>query len=312
MLKFNSGELPTIKNNQSNRAKKLKLFNHYLNHKLDSNKSVLEHIIYSFNKQYKPEIYYFKSTTNSKVTDDSLRDIRSIAYLAVWEATDKYLWGISKKSKIKYEENFDFCVFASEQVKYKLRTHLRLLNTNRICGKLPDSDSIRIIYSKLPKLKLNNKNLSEKNYHDIATENKLNLDDIKLVDKFITTKTESGDASIIDEDKEEIGNKWTQLEFEDNNLIKSNNEISEIIEKKIIAQNFNTLRIKFLSNLNTRDKEILNNTIFEEFNTSKKLSLKQLAIKFGISSERVRQISERKILDFKKILIENKKKLGKE
>ena len=118
------------------------------------------------------------------------------------------------------------------------------------------TDSIRIIYSKLPKLKLNNKNLSEKNYHDIATENKLNLDDIKLVDKFITTKTESGDASIIDEDKEEIGNKWTQLEFEDNNLIKSNNEISEIIEKKIIAQNFNTLRIKFLSNLNT-DKEIL-------------------------------------------------------
>ena len=84
------------------------------------------------------------------------------------------------------------------------------------------------------------------------------------------------------------------------------------MKKKIIAQNFNTLRIKFLSNLNTRDKEILNNTIFEEFNTSKKLSLKQLAIKFGISSERVRQISERKILDFKKILIENKKKLGKE
>ena len=121
----------------------------------------------------------------------------------MWEATDKYLWGISKKSKIKYEENFDFCVFASEQVKYKLRTHLRLLNTNRICGKLPDSDSIRIIYSKLPKLKLNNKNLSEKNYHDIATENKLNLDDIKLVDKFITTKTDQ-DASIIDEDKEEI------------------------------------------------------------------------------------------------------------
>ena len=50
---------PPPKNNQSNRAKKLRLFNHYLNHKLDSNKSVLEHIIYSFNKQYKPEIYYF-------------------------------------------------------------------------------------------------------------------------------------------------------------------------------------------------------------------------------------------------------------
>ena len=100
-------------------------------------------------------------------------------------------------------------VFASEQVNI-IKNSLKASNTNRICGKLPDSDSIRIIYSKLPKLKLNNKNLSEKNYHDIATENKLNLDDIKLVDKFITTKTESGDASIIDEDKEEIGNKWTQ------------------------------------------------------------------------------------------------------
>ena len=41
------------------------------------------------------------------------------------------------------------------------------------------------------------------------------------------------------------------LRIKDNNLIKSNNEISKIL-KKIIAQNFNTLRIFLLIILGTK------------------------------------------------------------
>lgn len=312
MLKQKHGELPTSNCKNINRAAKLELFNHYLNHKINSSKTVLENIICAFNNQYKPEKYYFKTSNKAKINDDSLQDIRSLAHLAVWEATDKYLWGASKKNKTEYKEKFNFCIFASEQVKFKLRTHLRLLNTNRICGKLPDSDSIRNIYSKLPKIKLDKKNLLEKDYKIIAEENKLDIKDIRLVDEFITIKTESGDANIKNNDGEDSGNRWDQLEKEDNDLLKSNEEIDEIIEKIIIAQNLNKLRKKFLLSLSIRDREILNNTKFIEFNSNKNLSLKELGKKFDLSAERVRQISEKKFSEFKKILIDNKKKLGEE
>ena len=175
MLNFLNGELPTNTNNQKPDAIKRQLFHHYLNHKVSdipeskvkSDKTVLECIIGSFNKEYKPETYSRKSHLNSKIIDDSLEDIRSVAHLAVWEATDKYLWGTNKKIDnkkihVEYKEKYDFCIFASQQVKFKLRTHLRLLNTNRICGKLPDSDSVRNAYSKLPKLKLEKKILKSK------------------------------------------------------------------------------------------------------------------------------------------------------
>ncbi len=312
MLKQEHGELPTSDYKNINRAAKLELFNHYLNHKINSSKTVLENIICSFNNQYRPEKYYFRSSNNLKTNDDSLKDIRSLAHLAVWEATDKYLLGASKKNQIEYKEKFNFCVFASEQVKFKLRTHLRLLNINRICGKLPDSDSIRNIYSKLPKIKLDKKNLQEKDYKIIAVDNNLDIKDIRLVDEFITIKTESGDANIKNDDGEDAGNKWDQLEKGNNNLIKSNKEIEETIEKKIIAQNFNELRKKFLLSLSIRDREILNNTKLIEFNSSNNLSLKELGKKFNLSAERIRQISEKKFSDFKKILINNKKKLGEE
>ena len=41
------------------------------------------------------------------------------------------------------------------------------------------------------------------------------------------------------------------------------------------------------------------------------LTLNQLGKKFGISGERVRKISENKFEEFKKILIRNKKRLGR-
>ena len=189
MLKLKSSELPTTKTTGSTAAK-LALFNHYLNHKVNSSRTVLENIIISFGSNYIPERYLIQSHKNSKISDDSLQDIRYLAHLIVWEAADKYLWGSNSKTKIKYKDKFDFCIFASEQVKFKLRTHLRILNLNRICGKLPDSDDIRNIYAKLPKLKKDKKYLNDKDYIKFAKENNIEISEIELVDKFITTKTD--------------------------------------------------------------------------------------------------------------------------
>ena len=85
----------------------------------------------------------------------------------------------------------------------------------------------------------------EKDYKIIAAENNLDIKDIRLVDEFITIKTESGDANIKNSDGEDSGNRWDQLEKEDNDLLKSNEEIDETIEKNIIAQNLNELRKNF-------------------------------------------------------------------
>ena len=124
MLNLLHGELPTNTNNLNADAAKHQLFHHYLNHKVNdipdtkikSDKTVLECIVSSFNKEYKPETYSRKSHLNSKVSDDSLEDIRSVAHLAVWEATEKYLWGINKKIDNK---------------KYKLGNTFQKQNTNK-------------------------------------------------------------------------------------------------------------------------------------------------------------------------------------
>jgi hypothetical protein len=308
MLNLKSGELPTL-NTANIKAIKLELFNHFLNHKINSNKTVLENIIISFNRDYKPETYFYQSNNKSRIIDDSLNDIRSVAHLIVWEATDKYLWGVSGKTNIQYKEKFDFCVFASEQVKFKLRTHLRLLNTNRLCGKLPDSDKVRNIYSKLPKLKLEKKSLSNDDYKIIAEENNINIDDVKIIDKFITSKTESGDQEIKNESGEEGGNRWSQLELENSDCLKSNKDLEEQTNQNLIIKKFHNIKNDYLKTIPVREKEILNNTKLNEFNSSKQLTLAELGKKFNISSERVRQIAEKSFADFKKVLIKNKKDL---
>ena len=313
---------PTNTNNQKPDAIKHQLFNHYLNHKVrdipeskvKSDKTVLECIIGSFNKEYKPETYSRKSHLNSKIIDDSLEDIRSVAHLAVWEATDKYLWGTNKKIDnkkihVEYKEKYDFCIFASQQVKFKLRTHLRLLNTNRICGKLPDSDSVRNAYSKLPKLKLEKKSLSQKDFKKIANENNIELDVVKLVDNFITTKTNSGDEEIRNEYEESNGNRWDKLESEESGCLKSQEDIEKQVDDISLVEEFNKIKINFLNNISSRDKEILNHTKFKELNNFKELTLSQLGKKFIISSERVRQIAETQFDEFSKIIIKNKKNL---
>ena len=312
MNNLQKGALPTVTKNidkSTDRNARIDLFNHYINHKLNSKKTVLENIINTFNREYRPEKYLVKDVQGNKTFDDSLQDIRSLAHLIVWEATSKYLWGYNDKNKIEYKESFDFCIFASEQVKYKLRTHLRQLNTNRVCGKLPDSDSIRNIYSKLPKLKYEKKSLNNDDYKLIAKENNHNLDDVKLVDQFITAKTESGDESIKNQDQDKNSNKWEQFETKETESFKSDEDIEVLVEKKIISERFNKIKNKFLLSIPKRERDILNNTKFRDFSLSKELSLTALGKKYSISSERVRQISEKYFDLFKKILIKNKKDL---
>ena len=304
MKNITSGALPTADITDENAAAKarLKLFNHFLNHKVNSERTVLENIIISFNKKYRPERYFIKSNENSKINDDSLQDIRSTAHLIVWEATEKYLWDTNSKTNFKHKDKFDFCVFASNQLQFKLKTHLRLLNTNRICGKLPDSDSTRRVYSKIPEFKFNKKFLSENDYKSISKETDIEINEIKLIDKFVNTKTESGDEEINNQENDKDNeNKW--------DLTPSNENIEESVNKNFNIEKFNKIKNNFLETLPLREKEILNCTKLSELGTNEELSLTKLGKKFDISSERVRQISEKSFTELKKILIKNKKDL---
>ncbi len=304
MKHITSGALPTadIVDKNFGAKARLELFNHYLTHKVNSERTVLENIIISFNKKYIPERYSIITNENLKITDDSLQDIRSTAHLIVWEATEKYLWGTNSKTNFQHKEKFDFCVFASNQLQFKLKTYLRLLNTNRICGKLPDSDSTRRVYSKIPEFKLNKKFLSENDYKSIAKETEIKINEVKLIDKFVNIKTESGDEEINNqESNKDNENKW--------DLTPSDENIEENINKKLNIEKFNKIKNNFLETLPLREKEILNCTKLSELGSNKELSLTKLGKKFNISSERVRQISEKNFAELKKILIKNKKNL---
>ena len=297
------GALPTALTTDKNlKAKaRLELFNHYLSHKVNSERTVLENIIISFNKKYRPERYSIKPNENSKIIDDSLEDIRSTAHLIVWEATEKYLWDTNSKTHFQHREKFDFCVFASNQLKFKLKTHLRLLNTNRICGKLPDSDSTRSVYSKIPKFKLSKKFLSENDYKSISKETDIEISEVKLIDTFVNTKTESGDEEINNhENDKDNENKWDLTPD-----IRVNIETE--VNKDLNIKKFKKIRDRFLKTLPLREKEILNCTKLSELDDNEELSLSKLGKKYNISSERVRQISEKRFAELKKILIKNKK-----
>ena len=207
-----------------------------------------------------------------------------------------------RNGKKTVSPKFNFCVFASNQLQFKLKTHLRLLNTNRICGKLPDSDSTRCIYSKIPKFKLNKKFLSESDYKSISKETDIQVNEIKLIDKFVNTKTESGDEEVNNQENDKDNeNKW--------DLTSSGENIEETVNKKLNIEKFNEIKNNFIENLPVREKEILNCTKLSELGSNKELSLTNLGKKFNISSERVRQISEKCFAELKKILIKNKKNL---
>ena len=138
MNNLNKGALPTnaiTDQNKVDRDQQLRLFNHYLNHigtdipngnKKSSSQLVIKSRVNKFANGYTRDKSY-----------DFFDDLLSEAKIIVWNATEKFLFGITKnkrengekiKIKVNYKEKWDFCKFASEQIKYGLRTHLYHLN----------------------------------------------------------------------------------------------------------------------------------------------------------------------------------------
>ena len=127
MLNTNYGALPTHKiadQHKSDRVERHGLFNHYLNHrgtdipngnKKSSSQLVIKSIVNKFANGYTRDKSY-----------DFFDDLLSEAKIIVWNATEKFLFGITKnkkendekiKIKVNYKEKWDFCKFASEQIK---------------------------------------------------------------------------------------------------------------------------------------------------------------------------------------------------
>ena len=314
MNNSNKGALPTHKitdKHNSNRIERIGLFNHYLAHRgID---------IPNGNKKSSPELV-IKSIVNKSVDSYAghkpygfYGDLLAEAQIIVWNATEKYLFGITKnkkengkkvKIKINYKEKWDFCKFASEQVKYGLRTHLYQLNINRQYGKLPDNDTIRKLYYILPKFKFDNPLLDrESRYTEISKKYNIDIEDIKLVDKFITQKTTSFDAPINSEDKDQ--DTLSQIIPDDESTDQENvgPRLREINNQE--AHNkFKELTQAFLKNIPARDREILERTKIKE-----DASFIKLSKKFNISAERVRQIAESNFEKFKLFIIKHKKDL---
>ena len=298
MLQKKHGALPTAKI----RAKQLNLFNQYLNHrgidipnakKNSSISLVLNSIVHKFAKSHagdKPHDFFYDLLTEAKII--------------VWKATEKYLNGITKIEKdangkkdlikVNYKEKWNFYKFASEQVKYGLRTYLYHLNINKQHGKLPDCDTIRKLYYILPKFKFDNPELTRENRNKIISK-KYNIDirKIKLVDNFITQKTTSLDAPISEDNKKEL---WQVIPNTDNLASENNN--NEVYNK------LKKLTQTFLKNLPSREREILERTRIKEDS-----SFIELSKKFNISAERVRQIAESNFEKFKLFIIKHKKDL---
>ena len=220
--------------------------------------------------------------------------------------------GFSGKVKIKvnYKENkdgtkkWDFCKFASEQVKYGLRTHLYQLNINRQYGKLPDNDTVRKLYYILPKFKFDNPLLDrESRYTEISKKYNIDIEDIKLVDKFITQKTTSFDAPINSEDEDQ--DELSQIIPDDESTDQENvGPALRDINNQEAYNKFKGLTQTFLKNLPSRESEILERTKIKEDTSFIKLSKK-----FNISAERVRQIAESNFEKFKLFIIKHKKDL---
>ena len=97
------------------------------------------------------------------------------------------------------------------------------------------------MYSKIPQFKLNKKFLSEVDYKSISKETDIKIDEVKLIDKFVNTKTESGD--------EEVNNQENDKE-----LIKTLNDNKLFVGGPVLTD-----RILFLHSLKKIPKSIIVN-----------------------------------------------------
>tara|TARA_E500000178_G_scaffold257188_1_gene253721 strand:+ start:4347 stop:5234 length:888 start_codon:yes stop_codon:yes gene_type:complete len=283
MEKNITGALPTDKNAKLNDTDKTVSINaytkHYLEHKIsdipgarkNSDVKVIDSIINKHKKFHKGDYNY----------NDADEDLKAAAYLIVHEAAIKYVNGKSKKGK-KYKDNFDFCKFASENLKFGLKKYLYNLNTKRLNGSLPDSDNVRKLYFQLPKIKKQQKDfIVHDDYSKLSQSIGLEPKKIKEIDRTLTNYTISGDKELSDENSETLLNTIPdkQISLEEN-AIKVN-----------LKQKIKELKINILSTFNLRDREIVRQIKFLE-----NRNINKLAKKHNLSSERVRQIAEDKYL----------------
>ena len=172
MEKNITGALPTDKNTELNNTDKTVLVNaytkHYLEHKISDIPGAAER---ARKKGYKlkPHLKVIDKIINDHkifnkgdyTYNDADEDLKAAAYLIVHEAAIKYVNGTERRGKNKgkkIKDTFDFCKFASENLKFGLKRYLYNLNTKRLSGSLPDSDNIRKLYFQLPKIKKQQKN----------------------------------------------------------------------------------------------------------------------------------------------------------
>ena len=307
MLQKKYGALPTYiiaVQNKPGRAERLNLFNHYLNHrgidipngkKNSSSNLVINSIVHKFAQSYLRD-----------KQEDFFDNLLSEAKIIVWKATEKYLHGIKKIKKdadgkknliqVNYKEKWNFCKFASEQIKYGLKTHLYRLNIDQKHGKLPDSDTTRKLYYILPKFKFDNPLLNKENrYKEVSKKYNIDIKKVRLVDEFITQKTVSLDAPISADNEKEL---WQVIPDENSDNLESENHNNEVYNK------LKKLTQVFLNNLPEREKEILERAKIKEDSSFVKLSKK-----FKISPERVRQIAENNFEKLKLFIKKHKKDL---
>ena len=314
MEKTLDGVLPTKNRHlESYEAERNQLFKHYLNHKgtdikngrsNSSDNTVIESIIYRFHKKY------------YQVDADFINDIRSEAYTIVWEATLKYILGITKKRNnqkiyVNYKKRFDFCIFASNQIKFGLQTYLYKLSNNKLTGRINDSEHARKIYANLSKWKKEfggeEFDLTDENFKNISKKYKININILKEIAKYYSTNPISGDKAISDDNDKtyweiigdhKVVSKNGQLGFEE----KDSSETSLINRETI--DSFKKIKRNYLMKLPIRERKILIGIKFME-----NIQLKDLSKKFNISSERVRQISEAEFNKFQLFILNHEKDL---
>ena len=285
-----TGALPTKKTTKTQAVKtaQAKAYTeHYLSHKISdipgskikSNTKVIDSIINRHKNFHKGDYNY----------NDSNDDLTAAAYLIVHETAIKYV------NSDKYQNNFDFCKFASENLKFGLKNYIYKLNTKRLNGSLPDSDSVRKLYYQLPKEKKkqnNNKDkIDNKGYTKLSETTGIDLETVKTVDKTLTSYTKSGDQKLGEDGAQTIFSTIPDTKTSIEDSIINSNLISKI--KKI--------KDEYTKTFSARDKDIVCSLKFLE---NKNIS--QLSKIYNLSGERVRQIAENK---YKLIQEEIKKNL---
>ena len=282
MTKKNTGALPTAdinaKLNDTDKTVLAKAYTeHYLSHKISdipgakikTDVKVIDSIINKHKKFHKGDYNY----------NDADEDLKAAAYLIVHETAIKFINGKSKKGE-KYKDNFDFCKFASENLKFGLKKYLYNLNTKRLNGSLPDSDNVRKLYFQLPKIKKQQKDPIDRiGYNKLSQSIGLEPNKIEEIDKTLTNYTISGDKELSAE------NSGTLL----NTIPDKKISLEENAIAKDMTQKIKELKNNILNTFDSRDREIVSQIKFLE-----KRNITQLAKRHNLSSERVRQIAEDK------------------